>query len=257
MCLSGEYTERGIWKQHGYQTELVTDREEFAVKVPPKIEDLAVLTEPLSVAEKAIDECARAQLSRVSYASDWPGAARCLIAGLGPVGMLAAMVLRLRGARVWGLDIVDRDCARARWFAGIGGEYIDGREVPADHIDESIGAMDFVLEAAGAPRLQFDLIDALGTNGVYAVTGIPAGNRSLHIPGAELIRQMVLENQMMLGSVNASVVHYERAVDDLVTAKERWGDHMSRLITNRHPFSDYKSALEDHGQDEIKVVLEW
>ncbi|MFH2054938.1 MAG: glucose 1-dehydrogenase [bacterium] len=260
MCYSGEYRERGIWKRDGYQTEFVVDREAYVVKLPEEIAEIGVLTEPLSVAEKAIDESLRLQQSRLPDASiplDWLSGRRCLVAGLGPIGLLAAVALRLRNAEVYGLDIVEAESVRAQWLTQIGGKYIDGRQVPADRIDTEIGPMDFIFEATGVASLEFSLLDALALNGVYVLTGIPAGSRPLNIPGAELIRQLVLNNQIMLGSVNASREHYRLAVEDLVRAERRWAGHVAKLITHRHVYTDFLAGLEHHGQDEIKVIVDW
>lgn len=89
--------------------------------------------EPLSIIEKAIDEVLRLQNVRCPEAAAtpvWLFGRRCLVAGLGPVGLLAAMVLRLRGGEVYGLDVVDSTSTRPTWLSGIGGHYVDGREVP-------------------------------------------------------------------------------------------------------------------------------
>ena len=96
-------------------------------------------------------------------------------------GLLAAMVLRLRGG-----DVVDAASARPAWLSGIGGHYVDGREVPADQVAKKFGLMDLVLDASGIPALEFNLLDALALNGAYVLTGIPGGDRPLEIPGAEL-----------------------------------------------------------------------
>ena len=89
--------------------------------------------------------------------------------------------------------------------------------------------MDLILDASGIPALEFNLLDALARNGTYVVTGIPGGDRPLQIAGAELIRQLVLDNQVMLGSVNAARGHFQMAVDDLAQAQLRWGDSHRRL----------------------------
>ena len=260
MCFSGEYSERGIWKHDGYQTEFVVDKEAYVVRLPEEIADIGVLMEPLSVAEKAIDESLRVQQARLPEVADAPyllKGRRCLVAGLGPIGLLAALALRLREAEVYGLDIVDAESVHARWLTAIGGKYIDGRRIPADEIDTQIGLMDFIFEATGVASLEFSLLDALSLNGIYVLTGIPAGSRPLDIPGAELIRRLVLNNQVMLGSVNASHEHYRMAVDDLFRAKQRWGDHIVKLITHRYGYADFAEGLKRPGQDEIKVVVEW
>jgi threonine dehydrogenase-like Zn-dependent dehydrogenase len=260
MCTTGEYGERGIKGLDGYETEFVVDREMYAVRVPEQLEPVGVLTEPLSIAEKAIDEAVRVQLARLPDASAhplWLNGRRCLVAGIGPVGLLAAMVLRLRGAEVYGTDIVDHDTARPRWLEAIGGKYVDGRKVPADRVQQELGPMDLVFEATGVASLEFNLLDALAQNGIYVLTGIPGGDRPLRIQGAELIRRLVLGNQTMIGSVNASRDHFQMAVDDLLNATLRWGKHIEGLITHRHSYTEFSDALGHHGPDEIKVVIEW
>ncbi len=260
MCRTGGYRERGIWGLDGYQTEFVVDKEQYVVYVPPELESVGVLCEPLSVAEKALDEALRLQTIRLPDAPatpDWLHGRRCLVAGLGPIGLLAALILRLRGAQVFGLDIVDSDSARPAWLEHIGGQYIDGRQVQIDQMNRQIGPVELLFESTGVASLEFNLLDALGPNGVYVLTGIPGGERPLQIPGAELIRQLVLDNQVMIGSVNAARDHYQMAVDDLAQARLQWGDHVRKLITHRHPYTDFESALHDHPADEIKSVIEW
>ncbi len=260
MCLSGHFTERGIWGQDGYQCQYVVDREAYVVRLPPELAGVGVLVEPLSVAEKAIDEALRIQLTRLPSASaarTWFDGKRCLVAGLGPVGLLAACALRLRGAEVFGLDVVGDHSARPRWLTWIGGTYVDGRKVPPDQVSRQLGAMDLIFEATGVASLEFNLLDALGLNGIYALTGIPGGERPLHLAGAELIRQVVLGNQVMVGSVNAAYDHYQMAVGDLLNARERWPGALQGLITHRHPYDDFAAAFEKHGEDEIKIAVEW
>jgi threonine dehydrogenase-like Zn-dependent dehydrogenase len=260
MCQTGEYVERGIWGLDGYQTEFVVDKEQYVVRVPAGLEAVGVLCEPLSVAEKAIDEAVRIQSARLPDAPatlDWLYDRPCLVAGLGPIGLLAALVLRLRGAEVYGLDVVDGDSARPKWLEHIGGRYIDGRLVAADKVEDHFGRIDLIFESTGVATLEFNLLDALAPSGVYVLTGIPGGDRPLEIQGAELIRELVLENQVMVGSVNAARDHYQMAVDDLSHAHLLWGEHVTQLITNHHPTTDFDSALHQHTADEIKAVIEW
>jgi len=260
MCLTGRYRERGIWGMDGYQTEYAVDKEQYIVRVPEDLETMGVLTEPLSVAEKAIDESIRLQSARLPESAatpDWLYGRRCLIAGLGPIGLLAALALRLRGAEVFGLDIVDAANARPQWLNHMGGKYVDGRRIPPDKVEHELGQMDLILEATGVASLEFNLLDALGKNGVYVLTGIPGGDRPLQLDGADLIRRLVLGNQIMIGSVNASRDHFQMAVDDLHHARLAWGDHVAQLVTHHCAYTDFQNALTRHEPDEIKVVLEW
>jgi len=260
MCQTGLYSERGIWALDGYQTEYVVDHEQYVVRVAPELEAVGVLVEPFSVAEKAISEAVHVQLTRLPDSAtslDWLSGKRCLVAGLGPIGLLAALSLRLRGGDVCGLDIVDAGTPRPQWLELIGGHYLDGRQITPDHRIDQIGTFDLILEATGIASLEFDLLDALAMNGVYAVTGIPSGDRPLTLSGAELMRQLVLRNQLMVGSVNASRDHFQLAVNDLFLAEARWPERVVDLITHRHLHEDFESAIQRHGSDEIKVVLEW
>jgi glucose 1-dehydrogenase len=260
MCRTGDYRERGIWGLDGYQTEFVVDKEQYVVQVPSPLAEVGVLTEPTSVAEKAIDEAVRVQTARLpglAAQPDWLSGCRCLVAGLGPIGLLAAMILRLRGAEVYGLDIVDPNSARPQWLERIGGRYIDGRTVPADKVQDELGPMEVIIEATGIAKIEFDLLEALAINGAYVLTGVPGGSRPLQVPGAELVRRLVLGNQVMLGSVNAARGHFQMAVDDLTQAQLRWGDHVSRLLTNRHAPTEFEETLHHHAADEIKSIIEW
>jgi len=260
MCQTGKYRERGINGLDGFQTEFVVDKEQFVVRVPAELEAVGVLMEPLSIVEKAIDEAIRLQLVRCPEAAttpDWIFGRRCMVAGLGPVGLLAAMVLCLRGGEVYGLDVVDSTSARPKWLTVIGGHYVDGRQMPADQVEKAIGSMNLILDASGIAALEFNLLDALARNGLYVLTGIPEGDRPIQIPGAELIRQLALDNQVMLGSVNAARGHFQMAVDDLAQAQLRWGTHIAALITNRYPSSQFAESVSHHPPDAIKEVIEW
>lgn len=260
MCLTGNYHERGIWGLDGYQTEYVVDKEQYIVNVPAELEAVGVLTEPTSVAEKAIDEAVRIQSSRLPDAGstpDWLHGRKCLVAGLGPIGLLASIALLLRGAAVYGMDIVDESSARPQWLEKIGGKYIDGRKVPVQKIADSVTPMELIFDATGVAPVEFSLLEALSLNGVYVLTGVPGGDRALQIDGADLIRRLVLKNQVIIGSVNAARDHFQLAVDDLTHARLLWGDHMNKLITNRHRFDDFSSAFQHHGEDEIKAVIDW
>lgn len=260
MCLTGDYTERGIWGADGYQAEYVVDKEAYIVRVPDELEPVGVLAEPFSIAQKAIVEAVRVQVARrpdALAAPEWLSGRRCLVAGLGPVGLLAALALRLRGAEVWGLDIVDASSARPHWLTAIGGHYVDGRQVKASQVDDKLGAMEFIFEATGVASLEFNLLDALGEAGAYVLTGIPGGDRPAQIPAASLLRDFVLSNKVMLGSVNAARGHFQMAVDDLAQAHCRWGDHVAKLITDRVPHDKFQDVLEGHDEDEIKAVVEW
>ena len=259
MCYSGDYTERGIHKRHGYQAAFVVDDAKYFVKVPAEIASIGVLTEPLSVVVKALDEANNIQLARLPYlkTGNWYEGRSVLVAGIGAVGLLAAVALRLRGANVFGLDIVEPDSLRPSVLTKIGGTYLDGRKVNTLDLDKTCGQIDAIFEAAGISKLQFELIDALGINGIYVVTGIPQGESSITIPGASLMSQLVLKNQLVLGSVNAAYAHYAGAVETLQAARQQWGNLIDTFITEKIPLEQFKKALEPGQANDIKTVVTW
>jgi threonine dehydrogenase-like Zn-dependent dehydrogenase len=260
MCRTGKYRERGIWGLDGYQTEFVVDRECWITRVPPRLASIGVLAEPMSVVEKAIQEAERVQFVRLPDAGatpDWLAGRRCLVAGLGPIGLLAAMLLRLRGARVFGLDVVDSGTARPQWLEHIGGGYVDGRNIGPRGVENAIGAMDLIVEATGVPKLAFNLLEALAPGGIIALTGIPGGTRMVETPGGELLRSVVLSNTLMFGSVNAARDHFHMGVNDLEQGMEVWGKHVERLITHRAKVEEAEGVLAGQPAEEIKTIVEW
>ncbi|SFE12487.1 glucose 1-dehydrogenase [Nitrosomonas sp. Nm166] len=260
MCYTGNYTERGIKGADGYQAEYIVDKEQYIVKVPEPLKDIGVLTEPMSVAAKAIDEAIRVQAARLKDFDDpvnWLKGKKALVAGMGPIGLMAAFALKIKGAEVIGLDIVDEDSYRPRILKEIGGTYIDGRQVKVTDIDEQIGQIDFVFEAAGIAKLQFQLIDTLGINAIYMATGIPSDKHTPAFDGGTLMQQLVLKNQIVLGSVNASVDHYDQAVHYLEKSLKLWPNTIEKIITYKFPYTDFDAALHYHSADEIKVVIDW
>jgi threonine dehydrogenase-like Zn-dependent dehydrogenase len=260
MCFTGDYTERGIKGADGYQAEYVVDKEQYLVKVSAEMKAIGVLTEPMSVAAKAIDEALIIQQARLKGFDDeknWLHGRKALIAGIGPIGLMAAFALRLRGAEVTGMDIVDEDSLRPQILKQIGGRYVDGRKVQTADLDDACGESDFIFEATGIAKLQIQLLDALAINGIYVATGIPGGNRPLTIEAGALLQQLVLKNQVFLGSVNASIHHYQMAVDDLNTCLQKWPASIKAVITEKVPYRQYDKALHQHSAGEIKVVVDW
>jgi threonine dehydrogenase-like Zn-dependent dehydrogenase len=260
MCYTGDYTERGIKGRDGYQTEYVVDREPYIVKIPEDVSSVGVLAEPMSVVEKAIDEAAAIQAARipdVKESSCWLQGKRALVAGIGTIGLLGILALRLRGAEVLALGREDADTLRPSLLMRIGAKYVDERQVQPNRLEEHFGQIDLILEATGAARLEFDLLSALGINGLYVLTGIPGADRPINIEGAALMQQLVLKNQVMVGSVNESQKHFQMAVQDLKKARETWGNALDQMITHQFPYEQFEEALGLRSKDEIKTVLVW
>src|SRR5881394_1935528 len=94
-CLSGDYSERGITRLHGYARELVAEDPEQLVAIPKSLGRLGVLAEPTSICERALRH-ARAIGDRQPWQLE-----RALVIGAGAIGLLMTYLLRLADVEVW------------------------------------------------------------------------------------------------------------------------------------------------------------
>jgi threonine dehydrogenase-like Zn-dependent dehydrogenase len=253
MCETGNYKERGIKQLPGFQSEWIVDDEEFILKVPQSLKQLAVLTEPTTVVVKAIDHACQIQTQRLKLSGkpqDWLRGKTALVAGLGPIGLMAAMVLGLRGAKVIGVDVDEETNLRVKLLKAMGGTYIRGEP-------KEIGQVDLILEAAGIAQLDFELLSLLGVNGIYALTGVSNKSAAFSLEGGSLMRNLVLKNQVIFGSVNASKSHFNQAIIDLGAAKAKWPGVIEQIITTKATPDHFKDVLQKKDSDEIKAIIEW
>lgn len=238
MCRNGRYTERGITGLHGYGAEQWRVEPAFAVAVPDRLGDLAVLVEPTSVVAKAWEHIDR-------IIAPMPFTPRTvLITGAGPIGLLAALFAVQRGLAVQVLDRVTAG-PKPRLVADLGAEYHTG---PINDLPPA----DIVVECTGAPAV---VIDAIGRNsrcGVTCLTGVSSGGRTLELDVGATNRRIVLENDIVFGSVNANRAHYVTAAAALATVDRAW---LSRLVTRRVPLESWTDGLSRR-VDDVKVVIQ-
>lgn len=260
MCTTGNYTERGIKGRHGFQAEFVTDQIKYVLKIPDGIKNIAVLAEPMSVVQKAVDEVHIIQTARLPYLknqANWMEGKVALIAGLGPIGLLAAITLRLRGMQVIGIDIVPETSPRVKILSQIGGVYFNCKKNASANIEKKYPVIDIIFDAAGIAKLDFDLLEMLSINGIFVLTGVPGDQRLIDVDGSDLMRKLVLKNQVMVGSVNESLNHFAKGLQDLQKAAKKWPQVVSGMITNRFPPKDFAKAFGQHSPDEIKAIIDW
>jgi glucose 1-dehydrogenase len=116
------------------------------------------------------------------------------------------------------------------------------------------GYSDLVYEAAGAGEVSFQVLDLLGTNGVFLFTGILAPKPAVPLEVDRITRQMVLKNQVALGTVNADLHDFKAAITDLALFSRRWPDAVRSMITARFQMDSYRELLLDNKKG-IKNVL--
>lgn len=238
MCSNGRYTEHGIKARHGFAAQRYRLDSDRLVRVDPALGLAGVLLEPAGVVAKAWE-----RIDRIGSFSHDPRR-RVLVTGAGPIGLLAAMLGVQRGLEVHVLDRVT-DGPKPGLVADLGASYHSTPDTaPAD--------VDIVVECTGVAQLVFDMMCRTAYNGIVCLTGVSSGGRTLSIDGGAINRELVLENDVVFGSVNANRRHYEAAASALAAGDAGW---LSRLITRREPLSEFAAALEQRPGD-VKVVLE-
>lgn len=248
FCYTGAYTERGIKGRHGYMTEFVADDEKYMNVIPRELREVGVLVEPLTIAEKALTQVWQVQ-QRLPWAcpaeagQDRGYCHRALVLGAGPVGLLGAMALANAGFETWVYSRSSDTVARTQLVESFGGRYIPGETTTVDQLPGKIGNIDLVYEAVGASSLAFDVLKLLGTNGVFVFTGVPGRKASIEVDTDLLMRDFVLQNQMVFGTVNADKRAFQNAINDLGTFMTRWPDAVRKLITGRYPIDQAKDLL--------------
>ena len=208
FCHNGLYTEHGIKSHDGYGSERWRIHPEYAVKVDPGLGALGVLMEPTSVVAKAWE-----QVDRIGGRAHWDPQ-NVVITGAGPIGLLAAMIGMERGLDVHVFDQVTTG-TKPDLVAALGATYHTGR------IERSCPHPDIVIECTGVASLVFDAMEHLNPGGVACLTGVSSGRHALKVDASMLNRSMVLENQAVVGSVNANHRHYQAAADALDEGRPR------------------------------------
>jgi threonine dehydrogenase-like Zn-dependent dehydrogenase len=238
MCQNGRYTERGIKGRHGYASEHYRIHPEFAVRLDPALDRVGVLMEPTTILAKAWEH-----LERIGHRAAW-SPRRVLVTGAGPVGLLAALLGVQRGYDVRVLDQVTSG-PKPRLVADVGASYhTDLHDVDHD--------ADIIIECTGAGSLVLDVMTRSARNAVVCLTGVSSGGRTIGADVGGLNKSMVLENDVVFGSVNANRRHYEQAAEALAKADHGW---LERMITRRVPLDRFADAL-DARDDDVKVVLD-
>jgi threonine dehydrogenase-like Zn-dependent dehydrogenase len=260
FCFTGDFTERGIKERHGFMAQYVVDDEQYMNPVPCEMRDTAVLVEPLTIAEKAL-----IQVSGVQQRLPWscprePGKAqahchRAVVLGAGPVGLLGAMALITRGfdTYVYAREAVPN--LKASVVEMIGGTYFSAADCSLEQLTAKVGNVDLVYEATGASRLAFDMISLLGTNGIFIFTGVPGRKGPVEIDTDLMMRNLVLRNQVVFGTVNAGRDAFEASIHDVGVFSKRWPDAVRSLITGRFPMDAHRDLLLGRA-DGIKNVIQ-
>ena len=239
MCRNGLYTECGIKERDGFGVERYHIEPAYAVRIEPALGWLGVLLEPASVVAKAWEH-----LERIGSRAHWQPR-RVLVTGAGPVGLLAALMGVQRGLAVHVLNRVSEG-PKPGLVRDLGATYHTGT------VQEASNGADVIIECTGAGQLVLDAMEHTAPGGIVCLTGLSSGGRVLRLDAGLLNRTLVLENDVVFGSVNANRRHYEEAAARLAQADPHW---LARLVTRRVPLERWSEALHRQPAD-VKTVID-
>lgn len=249
LCSSGDYTERGIKGRHGFMAEYYVESPRYLVKIPEPIGDIGVLLEPMSIVEKGIDHAYLIQ-RRMTWQPK-----QALVLGAGPVGLLAAAVLRVRGLRTFVAGREPATDPRAQIAQSLQAEYVCVDGVELSDAVKRLGAPDLVIEATGVSSVAFAAMQVLAPDGVLCLLSVTAGQGMRQVPANTINQDLVLRNNVVFGSVNANPRHFHKGVEDFLAAEKQWPGALRKLITTQLPWQDYSKWFgQKHAG--VKTTLE-
>ena len=255
MTTDDMYYERGINLRHGYLSEYYVDDPEYIVKVPPGLKDVAVLLEPTTVVEKGIAQAYEIQRRLRVWRPR-----KAAVMGAGTIGLLAALVLRLRGLEVTVFGRTAAPYLNSDLVQELGAQYES--TVTSPILGESCrrhGPFDLIFEATGASSVVFESMRALAKNGVLVLSSVTGGDRMIEVPADRINLEFVLGNKVMVGTVNANREYFETGVKDMAHAESQYPGWLGRLLT--HPIKgldNWKLMLDTltNAKGAIKVYCE-
>ncbi len=198
MTTDDTYFERGINLRHGYMSQYYVDDAEFIVKIPQGLREVGVLLEPTTVVEKGIAQAYEIQRRLRVWRPR-----RAAVMGAGTIGLLATLVLRLKGLQVTTFGKTPKPYLNSELIEAIGATYQSTDELSIIAGAKKHGPFDIIFEATGFSPAVFDSMQALGKNGVLVLSSVTGGDRRIEVPADKINLDFVLGNKVMVGTVNA------------------------------------------------------
>lgn len=257
FCSTGEFKERGIHKLHGFMTEMIVEEERYLHRVPPTLRDSAVLIEPLTISQKGLRQVHDIQ-DRLPWACSTDDASRTggentlscrrtLVLGGGPVGLLGAMTLKDAGFQTAIYSHIGTVSERLQVASAIGCELIPSEETSPEDLLDRVGKVDVIFEAVGASQLAFDVLELLGYNAIFVFTGVPGRKTRASINTDIIMRNLVLKNQALVGTVNAALEDFVNAITALERFDQKWPGVPASLKTEALSLEAVPSVLTGKG----------
>ena len=254
MTTDDVYYERGINLRHGYLTEYYVEDAAYIVTLPGSLRGVGVLLEPLTVAEKGLNQAYEIQ-RRLKV---WQPR-RAAVVGAGTIGLLATLAMRLRGLEVTCYSRRSPPYRNSDLITELGARYISSQQSTLVQASERYGPFDLIFEASGFSPLVFQAAEALGKNGVLMLSSVTGGENKVEVNADKINEGFVLGNKVMVGTVNASHADFVSGVNDLVKAEAFFPGWLNKLLTTRvKGLENYAEMLRHLIEDKeaIKVYVE-
>ena len=253
MCLWHQYAERGIAGENGFMAQQFVEHEQFIIPIPPALETIGVLTEPLTVVEKAIR-----QVRLIQQRMPWWSPKTAVVLGAGPIGLLGALLLRSQGVeQVFAVARTPAPNVASAILQAAGAEYVSTQQTPLADLGQRLPQIDIILESTGASEIVFQAMQILGNDGVMALVSLTGGTQTAEIPTDAINAGIVGGNKTIVGSVNAGLEDFTNAVASLQTFEGLWPGLAARMITSRLPLGGDISQIATKAPNEIKMVVEF
>ncbi len=247
FCVTGDFTERGIKGLHGFLADYVVDDAQYMHVVPAALRKTGVLTEPLTIAEKAFSQASHIErrmpwLVGLTPQSPERSELTAAILGAGAIGLLGAMALRAMNIDTYVYDRVPPPNEKSQLVEQIGAHYVSPVD-PSMNFTDMVSHVHFIYEAVGVSQLAFEAIMALSPNSILVLTGVPGLGEHKELDLDTLMRNMVLKNQVILGTVNAGGEDFDAAIRHIGVFGERWPAALGAVIARRYPLDAYRDLL--------------
>src|SRR5213596_4229695 len=138
------YYERGINLLHGYLTEYYVEDSDYVFPLPETLREVGVLLEPTTVAEKGINHAYEIQ-RRLKV---WEPRSACIL-GSGTVGLLTALIARLRGLELTVFSLPQKPYRNAGLVEELGGVYVSSQDASLAEVSAQRGPFDLIFDATG------------------------------------------------------------------------------------------------------------
>ncbi len=256
FCETGDFVEAGIKGMHGFMREYIYDDEQYLVKIPEDIMDIAIMAQPLSDLEKSLEEILNVQNRMYWKCPDGTyGCRSALVTGTGPIGILISMLLKSRGFNVTIANIRDASEREARIFDETGIKFFNSSN-GYGNINKKF---DLVFESSGSnSSLIPQLLGLLRSNGFLGLFGFMRKGIA-QISSADW-QSFIYRSITITGLINGQKPHYEMAVRDLVEWKHIWQKSTASLITNKVSINENEkvlNTLSSKKPGEIKTKIVW